>query len=169
MNLHPLSWNIRHRTRDGLILFDSGWQRNVLPYEGEQLVLGSFFRNDPLATPASFQIGLCNMAPVATTTAATLSGEPSGGGYGRIAVGRDLIDWPSLSPVAGIVGNPYVITSMTYTMTAVTNNIGPFSSVFMVAMVGTTPYLISAASSGGMTSIPVGDSADITVAITLTT
>jgi hypothetical protein len=50
------------------------------------------------SAPAGFEVGLFNCTPTRTDTAATLTGELSGNGYARVALGRNTTDWPTINP-----------------------------------------------------------------------
>lgn len=168
----PTRWRFTHRAPSGLVLAESPWVDNLLTREGAYLILDVFFRGRVQSTPVRFQIGLVNSTPTFTTSAATMAGEVSGGGYARLNLDRNEVDWPTLAPDSG--GGPYRIASITKTFTAVTTSIGPFTSGVLLALIPdpldstrTVAYLVSAASTGLVTSIAPGSSYDITIQLNL--
>ena len=173
---HLSYWKYRLRDASGIVVAESPeFVPNILAREGEQLLLGNFFRNDPLAAPTYFEIGLCDSSPTILTTAASLTGEPSAAQYNRQRLNRDSVSWPTLAIPTSTPNGPYKIYTAIVSFHAAGGDITPFTSAFIVARVQLgsdptvlTPFLISAAATT-QTSIPNGNTLDVTIAISIQT
>lgn len=89
----------------GRISWIDPWVQNILHDEGEQLILSAVLATTYSgygATPANMYLGLDNRATLAEAdTLASLSGEPSAGGYARKALS---------TAGTGAAGQPFVLS-----------------------------------------------------------
>lgn len=154
-------WSFVHYNADGSIK-DQWSMFNALLDEGEQDILDIVFRN--ASEPSSFYVGLCNSTPGETTTLTTLSGEPSGSGYARIALARDNTDFPTLALASG----DYQLTSKTVTFTASGGTIGAVTSAFLCTVAsGTSGKLYASVALSTSRTLADGESLTVTLNIKL--
>jgi hypothetical protein len=139
------------------------WQEtthNALANEGQLEMLGVYLTG--ATAPTAYAIGLSSMTFAKTTTYATITGEPSGGGYARETVNRDgtAAGWPTIALDTG----DYKATSKTVTYTA-TGAIGPVTSAFLVS--ATNNKLISYTALSASRTLVAGDTLQVTYAVKL--
>lgn len=137
--VHAQSWAV---DAEGNIVWVDPWMSNILHDEGEIAILSAYFDTD-LATygapPANLYLGLDNRTtPAEADTLASLSGEPSGNGYARVAV-------PTTTGFTIAASAPYnQATSSTVAFTASGGSIGPVKNRFLCTVVsGTSGKLIA--------------------------
>lgn len=117
-------WEVSHFDKDGNVIW-SEEVRNGLADEGENNILDQYLRAQN--APTSFYLGLCNDTPTDDDTLTTITGEPSGFGYSRQQVTRDVTGWPTLALDAG----DWMATSKLVTYTASGGTIGPVNCLFL--------------------------------------
>ena len=121
----------RHLLRDPSLFVGNAWAD-----QGEQDILDVYF--DTQAVRANLYARFYNDTPVETDTLATLTGEPSGNGYGALTYARGT-DWGAPALDAG----DYQTVGATKTLTASGGSIGPVTYVvFATVATGTVGLLI---------------------------
>jgi hypothetical protein len=136
---------------------------NALADEGENNILDVYLR--AATAPTTFYLGLLNSTPTDTTTLATMTSEPSTGGYARQQITRDSTGWPTLALDSG----DHMATATVETFTASGATIGPVTYAFLCtnAASGTSgKFLVYNALSASRT-LNDGDSLDVTMRVKL--
>lgn len=126
-----------HRDKDGNII-DKWTTYNALANEGEFNILDSYFRDKNV--PIDFYLMLVNDTPVITDTLADIIGEPSGNGYQRLQLTRNVTDWPTLALDSG----HYMVTSKQVIFEAIAGSWGPvIYAILTTVPTGTDGLLIA--------------------------
>jgi hypothetical protein len=117
--LHGMSWGVN---ADGTLSWIDPWTSNILHDAGEQYILSAVFAttysNYGAALSALF-LGLDNRTTLAEAdTLATLTGEPSAGGYARKSISTAGTGAGGQPFVLSQPGAYYIATSATQTWTA---------------------------------------------------
>lgn len=152
--MHPTIWKFTHR-RNGEIIWQSDWIENALTDEGEEAILNTFFAKT-VSPPTNFYIGMVNDTPAETDTLASLTGEPSTGGYARKVV---------TFSAAAIDAGDYQAQSTTVNFAPSGASIGPVTHQFLTDVVsGTSGLLIAYVALGATRTILEGDDLDVAIA-----
>ena len=133
------------------------WQessRNALADGGERLFLDVTLRG--AAKPTGYELRLWNDTPTETDTIATLTGEPTTGGYSPRAVEASTVGWPTLA----IDNGDYQALSKTVIWTATGGTIGPVTCITLST--AETGNLVSYAPLSAARTLLDGDSLTVT-------
>jgi hypothetical protein len=91
---HPTKWRHWHYNAAGILLYDSGWEDNVVTDEGEAWILDVAFRNTQLAGFTNFEVMLSTSATLSETSAYAARSElADGDGYAAKTVNRNTTDF----------------------------------------------------------------------------
>ena len=128
---------------DGKIKWEDELPHNALADEGEQDILGAYFK--AVTAPATTYLGLCNDTLAETDTLALIAEEggtgidtfgPSGG-YSRLPIQKDS-EWSSITQS----NSGYATTCDTKEWTA-TATIGPVNTMFLATTANNTGLLLA--------------------------
>jgi hypothetical protein len=143
-------------------LLAEGWLLNSLADAGEQLMLDATFRAG--TRPTSVFGALYNDTPVDTDTLSTLTGEPSGSGYGRVTWACNGTDFPTLALDAG----DFRLVGVQRSFTAAGGTIGPVTHFAIVSVVsGTAGALYVYMALSATRTLSNGDTLNVTPALKL--
>lgn len=133
------------------------WQdsiKNALADEGERLFLDVTLRG--AAKPTGYELRLWNDTPTETDTIATLTGEPTTGGYSPRAVEASTVGWPTLA----IDDGDFQALSKAVVWTATGGTIGPVTCITLST--AETGNLVSYAPLSATRTLLDGDSLTVT-------
>ena len=166
--IHILRLDIQHFDRFGRLKWEALGLKNLLHDEGEQALLSAYFATAYSgygAPPANLYLGLDNRVSLAEAdTLLSLSGEPVGNGYARIAL---------LTSGTGVGGQDFVISqpaayyqalSKTVTFTATGSAWSAVRNMFLCTVAsGTTGKLICSLALTAIRTLQVGDSLNASI------
>jgi len=135
----------------------------MLTFEGEEALLKMIFHGDEtiVATGANFYLGACNQTPAKTDTLANISSEPSSqGGYARLPLARNILEFPTL----GQIDAETRILSIVATFSAVGADFSsPFTRLFLTNVASGSAGILLAYSGAYSSAIQLlnGQSKDV--------
>lgn len=155
-------WVVRH-LRNGKVIWEMESDFNILHDEGEQAILSAYFATAMSgygAPPANLYLGLDARVTLAEAdTLASLSGEPTAGGYARKAIATGGTGVSGQDFYINQPGAYYRADSKTVTWTASGADYPAVTKIFLCTVSsGTAGKLVSSLALSGSRTVLDGDS-----------
>jgi hypothetical protein len=167
---HLLTVSLKHFDAKGNLLWEQGPTDNILHDEGEQAILSAYFataKSGYGAPPANLYLGVDARSALAEAdTLASLSNEPSGNNYARIALS---------TAGTGLAGQDFVISQLsayyqaackTCTFTCTGAAWGAVTKTFLCTVSsGTVGKLIASVALQDTRTLQVGDTLNVSIIV----
>lgn len=148
---------VRHFDAQGRLLW-ADLSHNMVHDQGEEFICQVVY-SQVQSVPENYYVGLDNRGSLAEAdTLASLSGEPSGNGYARVAVASDATDF-----TVSQEGGDWQAKTKLCNFTADGGSIGPVSKAFIATSIDGSGKLIQSNALSQSRTLSAGESLDVTM------